>query len=174
MRRKKKIFKPKRHYKIKRRNENAVKIIAGAAAVAALIFVGYSVAGPIGRYIASRPDRTETQPWTPTDTDDTAAQTAELPAVTDITQSDISLPVSEEAQTSAAAVTEPAETTVTTVSEQTAALRDGGAAYYLDPDSMSDADSLDAALDELAASGCNAVIFPVKTEGGVFHYKNRA
>lgn len=175
MRRKKKIFKPKRHYKIKRRNENAVKIIAGAAAVAALIFVGYSVAGPIGKYIASRPDRTETQPWTPTDTDtvtdDTAAQTAELPAVTDITKSDISLPVSEEAQTSAAAVTEPAETTVTTVSEQTAALRDGGAAYYLDPDSMSDADSLDAALDELAASGCNAVIFPVKTEGGVFHYK---
>lgn len=175
MRRKKKIFKPKRHYKIKRRNENAVKIIAGAAAVAALIFVGYSVAGPIGRYIASRPDRTETQPWTPTDTDtvtdDTAAQTAELPAVTDITKSDISLPVSEEAQTSVAAVTEPAETTVTTVSEQTAALRDGGAAYYLDPDSMSDADSLDAALDELAASGCNAVIFPVKTEGGVFHYK---
>lgn len=175
MRRKKKIFKPKRHYKIKRRNENAVKIIAGAAAVAALIFVGYSVAGPIGRYIASRPDRTETQPWTPTDTDtvtdDTAAQTAELPTVTDITKSDISLPVSEEAQTSAAAVTEPAETTVTTVSEQTAALRDGGAAYYLDPDSMSDADSLDAALDELAASGCNAVIFPVKTEGGVFHYR---
>ena len=175
MRRKKKIFKPKRHYKIKRRNENAVKIIAGAAAVAALIFVGYSVAGPIGRYIASRPDRTETQPWTPTDTDtvtdDTAAQTAELPAVTDITKSDIFLPVSEEAQTSAAAVTEPAETTVTTVSEQTAALRDGGAAYYLDPDSMSDADSLDAALDELAASGCNAVIFPVKTEGGVFHYR---
>ena len=175
MRRKKKIFKPKRHYKIKRRNENAVKIIAGAAAVAALIFVGYSVAGPIGRYIASRPDRTETQPWTPNDTDivtdDTAAQTAELPAVTDITKSDISLPVSEEAQTSAAAVTEPAETTVTTVSEQTAALRDGGAAYYLDPDSMSDADSLDAALDELAASGCNAVIFPVKTEGGVFHYR---
>lgn len=175
MRRKKKIFKPKRHYKIKRRNENAVKIIAGAAAVAALIFVGYSVAGPIGRYIASRPDRTETQPWTPTDTDvvtdDTAAQTAELPAVTDITQSDISLSVSEEAQTSAAAVTESAETTVTTASEQTAALRDGGAAYYLDPDSMSDADSLDAALDELAASGCNAVIFPVKTEGGVFHYR---
>ena len=175
MRRKKKIFKPKRHYKIKRRNENAVKIIAGAAAVAALIFVGYSVAGPIGKYIASRPDRTETQPWTPTDTDtvtdDTAAQTAELPAVTDITKSDISLPVSEEAQTSAAAVTEPAETTVTTVSEQTAALRDGGAAYYLDPDSMSDADSLDAALDELAASGCNAVIFPVKTEGGVSHYR---
>ena len=175
MRRKKKIFKPKRHYKIKRRNENAVKIIAGAAAVAALIFVGYSVAGPIGKYIASRPDRTETQPWTPTDTDtvtdDTAAQTAELPAVTDITKSDISLPVPEEAQTSAAAVTEPAETTVTTVSEQTAALRDGGAAYYLDPDSMSDADSLDEALDELAASGCNAVIFPVKTEGGVFHYR---
>ena len=172
MRRKKK---PKRHYKIKRRNENAVKIIAGAAAVAALIFVGYSVAGPIGKYIASRPDRTETQPWTPTDTDtvtdDTAAQTAELPAVTDITKSDISLPVSEEAQTFAAAVTEPAETTVTTVSEQTAALRDGGAAYYLDPDSMSDADRLDAALDELAASGCNAVIFPVKTEGGVFHYR---
>ena len=175
MRRKKKIFKPKRHYKIKRRNENAVKIIAGAAAVAALIFVGYSVAGPIGRYIASRPDRTETQPWTPTDTDmvtdDTAAQTAELPAVTDITQSDISLPVSEEAQTSAAAATESAVTTVTTVSQQTAALREGGAAYYLDPDSMSDSDSLDAALDELAASGCNAVIFPVKTEGGVFHYK---
>lgn len=175
MRRKKKIFKPKRHYKIKRRNENAVKIIAGAAAVAALIFVGYSVAGPIGRYIASRPDRTETQPWTPTDTDviteETSAQTEELPAVTDITQPSVSLPAVTEAQTSADAL-QPAETTVTTAaSEPTAALRDGGAAYYLDPDSMSDADSLDAALDELAASGCNAVIFPVKTEGGIFHYK---
>lgn len=175
MRRKKKIFKPKRHYKIKRRNENAVKIIAGAAAVAALIFVGYSVAGPIGRYIASRPDRTETQPWTPTDTDviteDTSAQTEELPAVTDITQPSASLPAVTEAQTSADAL-QPAETIVTTAaSEQTAALRDGGAAYYLDPDSMSDADSLDAALNELAASGCNAVIFPVKTEGGIFHYK---
>lgn len=167
MRRKKKIFKPKRHYKIKRRNENAVKIIAGAAAVAVLIFVGYSVAGPIGRYIASRPDRTETQPWTPADTDDTAAQTTELPAAADTARADVSTPVTDALQTTAEAVTEPSDI----VSEQTAALRDGGAAYYLDPDSMSDADSLDAALDELAASGCNAVIFPIKTEGGVFHYR---
>ena len=175
MKRKKKIFKPKRHYKIKRRNENAVKIIAGAAAVAALIFVGYSVAGPIGRYIASRPDRTESEPWTPSETDTVSdsvpvdmetvseavngIQTESLPAV-----SETSPIVSETTQAPDGSVTELSETAPAAV------VREGGAAYYLDPDSMADADSLNAALDELGTSGCSAVIFPVKTEGGVFHY----
>lgn len=175
MKRKKKIFKPKSHYKIKRRNENAVKIIAGAAAVAALIFVGYSVAGPIGRYIASRPDRTESEPWTPSDTDAVSeslpvnsesvseavngVQTESLPAV-----SETSAIAGETTQAPAVSETEPIETAPAAV------IREGGAAYYLDPDSMEDADSLNAALDELGASGCSAVIFPVKTEGGVFHY----
>ena len=175
MKRRKKIFKPKRHYKIKRRNENAVKIIAGAAAVAALIFVGYSVAGPIGRYIASRPDRTESEPWTPSDTDVVSeslpvdsesvseavsgVQTESLPAV-----SETSAIAGETTQAPAVSETELIETAPAAV------IREGGAAYYLDPDSMADADSLNAALDELGASGCSAVIFPVKTEGGVFHY----
>lgn len=175
MKRRKKIFKPKRHYKIKRRNENAVKIIAGAAAVAALIFVGYSVAGPIGRYIASRPDRTESEPWTPSDTDVVSeslpvdsesvseavsgVQTESLPAV-----SETSAIAGETTQAPAVSETELIETAPAAV------VREGGAAYYLDPDSMADSDSLNAALDELGASGCSAVIFPVKTEGGVFHY----
>ncbi|MBP0957838.1 MAG: hypothetical protein J5997_10800 [Oscillospiraceae bacterium] len=175
MKRRKKIFKPKRHYKIKRRNENAVKIIAGAAAVAALIFVGYSVAGPIGRYIASRPDRTESEPWTPSDTDVvseslpvdpesvseavSSVQTESLPAV-----SETSAIAGETTQAPAVSETELIETAPAAV------VREGGAAYYLAPDSMADSDSLNAALDELGASGCSAVIFPVKTEGGVFHY----
>lgn len=170
MKRKKKIFKPKRHYKIKRRNENAVKIIAGAAAVAALIFVGYSVAGPIGRYIASRPDRTESEPWTPSETD-TVSETESVSDISEGVQSEVTASVSEiapvnsdTAQTSAVSSTETGETAPVAV------VREGGAAYYLDPDSMADSDSLNAALDELSASGCSAVIFPVKTEGGVFHY----
>ncbi|MBQ5333806.1 MAG: hypothetical protein J6K92_11230 [Oscillospiraceae bacterium] len=177
MKRRKKIFKPKRHYKIKRRNENTVKIIAGAAAVAALIFVGYSVAGPIGRYITSRPDRTESQPWSPSDTDIVSES---LPAVTGDVQSggdNLDQPavsgISE-----APEVTLPADTIAPaeTVSETAAPnpiVKEGGAAYYLDPDSMADADSLNAALDELAADGCSAVIFPVKTEGGIFHYATK-
>ena len=175
MKRRKKIFKPKRHYKIKRRNENAVKIIAGAAAVAALIFVGYSVAGPIGRYIASRPDRTESEPWTPSDTDIVSES---IPAQTEESSDSSAVQSVAGEATEAPVVSLPAETTAPAVSEteyqtQPVTLREGGAAYYLDPDSMADSDSLDEALDELSASGCSAVIFPVKTEGGVFHYATK-
>ncbi|MCI7767318.1 MAG: hypothetical protein MSJ26_04960 [Oscillospiraceae bacterium] len=176
MKRRKKIFKPKRHYKIKRRNENTVKIIAGAAAVAALIFVGYSVAGPIGRYIASRPDRTESQPWSPSDTD---VVSESLPDLSEAVQSGADTAASESNAVTLPAATLPAATeavseTVSEAVSETAApaplVKEGGAAYYLDPDFMADEDSLNAALDELAADGCSAVIFPVKTEGGIFHY----
>lgn len=180
MKRRKKIFKPKRHYKIKRRNENTVKIIAGAAAVAALIFVGYSVAGPIGRYIASRPDRTESQPWSPSDTD---AVSEELPSVSENAQSETgnAAQTADTSVSEAPAVTLPAgtEAPVATLPAETVpetaapAVKEGGAAYYLDPDFMADEDSLSAALDELAADGCSAVIFPVKTEGGIFHYATK-
>ena len=175
MKRRKKIFKPKRHYKIKRRNENAVKIIAGAAAVAALIFVGYSVAGPIGRYIASRPDRTESEPWTPSDTDVVSESLPVDPESVSEAVSSVqteSLPAVSETSAIAGETTQAPAVSETVLIETApaAVVREGGAAYYLAPDSMADSDSLNAALDELGASGCSAVIFPVKTEGGVFHY----
>ena len=49
MRKSKRIFRPKRRYRIKKRNDNAIKIISGVAALAVLVFVGYSAAGPISR-----------------------------------------------------------------------------------------------------------------------------
>ena len=44
MRKSKRIFRPKRRYRIKKRNDNAIKIISGVAALAVLVFVGYSAA----------------------------------------------------------------------------------------------------------------------------------
>ena len=169
MRRRKKIFKPKRRYKIRRRNENAVKIIAGAAAVAALIFVGYSVAGPIGKYLSSRSDRTETDPWIPSETDPQIA--SDTVSETD-TSGDtlISHTVSEAVTAMTTSPVQPDEPVYTEIIPEKPAVRDGGAAYLIDPEYMSDRETLEAALDELAASGCNAVIFPVKTQGGTFRY----
>ena len=73
MRKSKRIFRPKRRYRIKKRNDNAIKIISGVAALAVLVFVGYSAAGPISRYLANRSVQTETEPWTPENTDTQAA-----------------------------------------------------------------------------------------------------
>ena len=98
MRRGRKIFRPKRRYKIRRHNENAIKIITGVAAVAVLVFVGYSAAGPISRYLEERANRTETEDWSVEDTPEAVtdnvfseAETAPLP-----TEESVTLPVPED------------------------------------------------------------------------------
>lgn len=183
MKKKKKIFKPKRHYKIKKRNGSAVKIITGAAALAVLVFFGYSVAGPINRYLTRRSEETQSEAWSPSDTDAPfsegtgGAQTETdmpplAPAQTEGSAPEKNLAQTDGELTGAAAVqTEPAQITPAAPEPEIPDIRSGGAAYPLDARDMSDAASLGAALDELAASGCSAVIFPVKTAGGIFHYK---
>lgn len=173
MRKNKKIFRPKRRYRIKKRNDNVIKIITGAAALAVLVFIGYSAAGPISRYIAERSAQAESEPWTPESTDTGAADTG-------VSES---LPISENAESSASAETSSAQQTSEDI--QTSAdisedasqsvpadltVRDGGSAYTLSASDMTDRNTLDNALSELSVSGCNAVIFPMKEEGGFFNY----
>lgn len=169
MRRGRKIFRPKRRYKIRRHNENAIKIITGVAAVAVLVFVGYSAAGPISRYLEERANRTETEDWSVEDTPEAVtdnvfseAETAPLP-----TEESVTLPVTDD---TASAVTTEAFTERVTEITTAAELRESGAAYTIDPEALSDMESLEAALDEVRSSGASAVILPVKTEGGYFRY----
>lgn len=170
MKRKKKIFRPKRRYRIKRRNNNVLKIVMGAAAVAALVFVGYSVAGPISTFISEhRSVQEDTGEWTPTESDASDDELTADNTVSDEKDTVVSLPEpvetdANEVQTTtmASTVTEPVQTEPE--------IRTGGAAYMLSEESMADMVSLEAELDEVMSSGCSAVIFPVKTEGGIFHY----
>ncbi|MCM1523757.1 MAG: hypothetical protein NC120_04790 [Ruminococcus sp.] len=175
MRRKKKIFRPKRNYHIKRRNRNAVKIAAGIVSVAALVFVGYSAAGPIGRYIADRPRSVETEPWTPEGSESSEPPETSADNTDNAVGADMTLPpVQTDKSEYISSVSEAAKTgSAADLTEQTpsAAVKSGGAAYSISKSDMQDRETLKAALDELAASGCSAVIFPMKTEGGVFRYK---
>ncbi len=170
MRRKKKLFRPKRRYKIKRRNDNIIKIVTGVAAVAVLVFVGYSAAGPVSRYLEERANQTETQPWTPENTD--TAQTEEsLPdIVTEISDTQAEVSETAPAETSAPEVTETSASETKAVTEPAPEIKSGGAAYMISAEDMADTDSLEAALDDIRNSGCSAVIFPMKTEGGIFNY----
>lgn len=191
MRRNKKIFRPKRRYRIKKRNDNVIKIITGAAALAVLVFVGYSAAGPVSRYIAERSAQAESEPWTPENTDTKASDTAVSESTT-VSENAESTASAEAAQTSPAPqVSEQAQTTAvipestpdhSAAESETAAqsipadltVRDGGSAYILSASDMTDRNTLDNALSELSVSGCNAVIFPMKEEGGAFNYATRA
>ena len=125
MRKSKRIFRPKRRYRIKKRNDNAIQIISGVAALAVLVFVGYSAAGPISRYLANRSVQTETEPWTPENTDtqaasenapaesEVAAESTAQPAETAITESTSSTEVTDISQSQEdAAVTLPADGTM--------------------------------------------------------------
>lgn len=170
MRKNKRIFRPKRRYKIKRRSENAVKIITGVAAVAILVFVGYSAAGPVSRYLADRAEQTETKPWTPENTDVSADESiaSEAPVSDAVQNTETSQAAESDAVQTEPSLSEtvPAETAAAVSVE----LRSGGAAYTVSPEDLTDRASLEAALDEIRESGCSAVIFPMKTEGGFFYY----
>lgn len=197
MRRNKKIFRPKRRYKIKRRNRGGIKIAASVAAVAVLVFVGYSAAGPIGDYIKARETQIVSDPWIPeqqTDSSDIPGDTGSEPVQTEILPDILDVPITITAQTEekappeapdANAVTEgtvhqaqptqPVQPAVTEADVNTAPVstdvKNGGAAYTISLEDMQDLDSLEAALDEIRSSGASAVIMPMKADGGAFYYK---
>ena len=113
MRKSKRIFRPKRRYRIKKRNDNAIKIISGVAALAVLVFVGYSAAGPISRYLANRSVQTETEPWTPENTD-TQAASENAPAESEVADDGTGDLAGEKPRAIAAESTaQPAETAIT-------------------------------------------------------------
>ncbi len=164
MRRRKKIFRPKRRYKIKRNNGSAVKIITGTAALAVLVFVGYSAAGPINNYFKEKAEQSESREWTPENTD--------APSVPDVSETEIGA-VTEITFPQESAVTSVSETEITSVTEDIPAsseIKSGGAAYSLRTSDMADMETLSAALSEARAEGASAVIIPMKTEGGLFWY----
>lgn len=185
MRRSKRIFRPKRRYRIKRRNRNGIKIAAGAAALAVLVFVGYSAAGPIGDYIQARESETESEPWSPEQQTDmtSAPEATEIIPENTVLQTE-SLPnILDDPVTSQPRQEDPAQTAVTEGTVLPAAtepvntevllseVRSGGAAYQISEEDMQDIDSLNAALEEIRSSGASAVIIPMKTDGGFFRYK---
>lgn len=170
MRRGKRIFRPKRRYKIRRQNEQALKIITSVAAVAVLVFVGYSAAGPISRYIENRAAQTESSEWTPDTTD--AAVTETAPIQQGDTPAQTAAPVQTEApvQTNAPVQTESAVTSAPVQTKAEPMIKEGGAAYTLSAEDMTDRESLEAALDDVRSSGASAVILPMKVQGGYFMY----
>lgn len=196
MKRSKRIFRPKRRYKIKRRNADGLKIAISAAALAALVFVGYSAAGPVRDYIRSRETQTVSEPWTPEQSSETdmsadpedsetvpetvtqdisPVQTEPLPTV--ITSADTAAQVTEkvtqsETATSAPVQEQPPSETPAPLTEPVShEVKSGGAAYLINEEDMTDIDSLNAALEEVRSSGASAVIMPMKTDGGYFYYK---
>ncbi|MCM1577745.1 MAG: hypothetical protein NC078_02950 [Ruminococcus sp.] len=119
MRKSKRIFRPKRRYRIKRRNQNGIKIAVSIAAVAVLVFVGYSAAGPIGDYIKTREEQTASDPWSPereTDISPDVSQTAadSEPAVTENLPDILDKTVTEPAQTGKSLLEEPGSTPAST------------------------------------------------------------
>ncbi len=176
MKRKKKIFRPKRRYRIKRRNSSMIKAISGIAALALLVFVGYSAAGPVSRFLEQRAAEKNSVEETdnaflpaPDETDLSAGDITEAGEGDDV-ENTISAKVT--ASDTVTAVYE--ETTVSEtelMTEESEPLRETGAAHMIPAEAMSDKDLLSAALEDIRAEGCSAVIFPMKTEGGIYNYK---
>ncbi|MBQ5316153.1 MAG: hypothetical protein J6I96_01225 [Oscillospiraceae bacterium] len=154
MRKKKKIFRPRRRYRIKKKNENAAKIVISVVALAVLVFVGYSAMGPITEYI-ERSRNAETEPWTPpSQTDVPPEETPDTPS-----------------QTAGTTAVEPEQTEQTVISAVPRNVH-SGRAIMLEDGASADMQTLSLALDNAAADGCGAVIVPLKTEGGVYRYKS--
>ncbi|MGN0665930.1 MAG: putative glycoside hydrolase [Huintestinicola sp.] len=174
--RKKKIFRPKRHYKIKRRSDNAIKIVTGVICVGILVFVGYSVAGPVSDYLAERANHIESEPWTPGSEDDPPVSdvSGDSSQISDDSQPTETAPAASESAVTQDAVTQPSSEPVQTVTQETVqtevTLRNGGAAASVSIEDMADAETLSAALESIKNDGCTAVILPMKAEGGFFYY----
>lgn len=200
---KKKIFRPKRRYRIKHPGSNAaaIKAVASVACLAVLVFVGYSAAGPVSRYLEQK--AAENSGQSPEMTDDSASSSEPVmtdvsePVVTDGTAvSSVSEPVSETSVGVPAHDIDPAVTGESTAPVQTTAdyddyddddsqnelqytipkdqkftLSDSGIAYPVPESIMDDLDSLDEEFRSIAAQGGTAVILPMKSYGGTFNYK---
>ncbi|MGN0641649.1 MAG: putative glycoside hydrolase [Huintestinicola sp.] len=175
--RRKKIFRPKRHYKIKRRNDNVIKIVTGVIALGVLVFVGYSVAGPVSNYIADRAKQTDSEPWTPSvqsdsGTDISSESVPEQTSEGAVTEN--SLPEEAAPDVSQTVANEESASEAPAVTEGTQAvnieLRTGGAAASVSSEDMLSRESLADAMENIRNDGYAAVILPMKTEGGYFNY----
>lgn len=191
--RKKKIFRPKRRYKIKRRNDNIIKLVVCVCVVGILFFVGYSIAGPVSSFIEERARQSEEEQYSSA-TDDTSYMSPdelesvqktdyqqEISNVTDSSQSDAQQSVPAAPQDTAAPVQTTAPDNEDSApqiytdpfSESFAVsyeISEGGAAYSLTEEELADIDLLKERLAEIRGDGYSAVIFPMKTQGGTFHY----
>ncbi|MGN1090120.1 MAG: putative glycoside hydrolase [Huintestinicola sp.] len=214
MRKKRKIFRPKRRYRIKHANTGAIKVVTGLAALSVLVFVGYSAAGPVSSYLEERAQKAEMEAQTSETTDfaisdftfDLSEPEETAPSQTETTPVQTTLPAeeTEESETRSPSYGHdmeilfgggeeddtsgfdgvntndydyPAETEVKTETKpaqtpvSSAALSAEGAAVMISEEEMDDMESLEAALDEAAKTGASAVILPMKTEGGIYHYR---
>ncbi|MDE6763134.1 MAG: putative glycoside hydrolase [Oscillospiraceae bacterium] len=136
----------------KRRAQNFFKVLFMLIILAALVFVGYSVAKPVYKYFSERSDKDsseETVPWTPPvmpDDTDSMGETTDVPD-----------------ETSGAA-------------DDTAA--DGNkmdfSAYQLPETALISESDLKAALENAKGSGYTAVVVTLKAEGGKIYYKTNS
>jgi hypothetical protein len=131
----------------KKRGKRVLKVLLAVLILAVLVFVGYSVAGPLMNYLGNLRQPAETQPWTPPDT------AAETVSVTKID--------GDSSETGGTAV-EPNKT-----SERMTAMT-------LPPEALLSKTALTDNLNSAMTAGFTAVIVPLKTEGGSLLYKSTA
>ncbi len=150
MRRKqRRIFKPKRHHRIKKYNDRTLKIVLTVAGFVALVFIGFSAAKPISEYIEARAaEKQHTRTWTPT-----AGETAVPEAHASETQPP------------------PPEDPVVTARRPEKTSDTVKASFRLSVSDMRDMGTLTEALDRAADRGYEGVLIPMKTEGGKYWYK---
>ncbi|MCC8042181.1 MAG: hypothetical protein LIO69_01415 [Oscillospiraceae bacterium] len=173
-RRNKKIFRPKRRYKIKRKSDSVIKIVVGVFIVGILVLVGYSIADPVSSFIEERANQSDEGAASEEDSynadtntegagegEQTEAQSAESAA------SETTVSVSETETDLSAAESE------TSVGAMNYDVDEGGAAYSLNEEDLLDEAALKEKLANIRSAGYSAVIFPMKTEGGTFYYNTQ-
>ncbi len=146
--RKRKIFKPRRNYRIKKKNENALKILVGVFGVALLVFVGYSAVQPISEFI--KREKLVTQQYSTSETEPSVTTALETEAPTE----------------------EPVSEATNEILPPPPALEIySGKAVMLAEDVTQNEQMLYAALEKAASEGASSVIIPMKTTGGIYRYK---
>lgn len=148
-RRRRKLFRPKRHSRIRRSSDKIISGVLSVLGVIVLVFVGYSALGPISDYLKAHSEREKVPVWTPEDT----VTSVTAPAVTE--------------------APEPAQT------EDTRPIRVPDDAAFsaakgykrLSTADMKDSTSLGAACEKAVREGYFGVLLPMKTKGGVYWYK---
>lgn len=148
-RNKRRLFKPKRHSRIKKQQDQIIKIVAGVAGFAVLLFIGFSAAKPIDEYFKARAAEKNNsgQIWTPPVT--------EVQNISDTREDNVP----------------PPEDPVVTARRPDSETDGIISAYRLTTADMRDMSTLSEALDHAAARGYKGVLIPMKTEGGKYWYK---
>ena len=144
--RRKRLFKPKRGYKIRHRDDDIFKTVASVLGFAVLVFVGFSAGKPIFEYL----DRSASQPSSSAVTEVTRTapqQTRPVPSETSVTHERTS------------AVHPQME------------LVDEGMAMMLDTSALMSRDALSEALEKISVQpDISGAIIPMKTAGGTYWY----